>query len=156
MLRYQPVFEALAGMENIVRILFCVIFLLAGCTTFPEPQGEEIVNIYELKETLKEFYKAEKSEDWRSYWSYFNPESQKEMPYNEFIKYMEDAPRLSSYKILSITNYGPDREQPDRFKAQVAVDVERRINERGQFYGISESVDLWLHLDGKWVWLARK
>jgi len=141
--------------KSLISSLLISLFLI-GCTSLPEPTGEPIEHIQDLENTLTAFYNAEKSKDWKTYWSYLNPSAQEDMPYTEFVEYMKDASNLTNYKILSIKNYGADKDSPDRIKASVEVIVETTIKHSANRYGIDKSMDFWWLLDGRWVWVVRK
>lgn len=100
-------------MRTLITI-FMVSFLVAGCVVLPALNGEKLPDHQEFKETLVSFYNAEKSKDWKTYWSYFNKVTQEEMPYDTFAEYMSDTGQIYSYKVIEIKNYGSDIDTPEK------------------------------------------
>ena len=145
-------------MKNTARSFVALLLAvqLFGCSSIPEPEGDEIKDLAGLEEALSSFYQAEYARDWRTYWSYFNDTAKNNMPYEDLLEQMKRAPRLTTYKILSIKNHGPDNDAPDRLRAQVEVKVERTVKESANYYGVDVSTDLWWNLDGQWQWVIRR
>ena len=141
-------------MRRFSRSLVAVLLCGAVCVGCRTQSGRT------LESSIDSLYRAEQTNDWRTWWSFASPDFKKQMTYEDFIQEWQKDRDVTvvSWGILRIEPMEIPSEERGRgvtAVAKVPMDVTIHRRDKKETEKEKDQTDYWMRMDGRWYWYWR-